>query len=99
MEQRLFEDLLDSDKVAHRTNKSKTLPVSLALHAVVAAVIVVVPILAADQMPEPAAGVKAFFVEPMAAPAPPPPPPPAPRAQVVQKVQAKPVVQDAKFVA
>ena len=99
MEKRLFEDLLDSDKVAHRTNKSKTLPVSLALHVLAAAVIVVVPILAADQMPDPAASVKAFFVEPMAAPAPPPPPPPpAPRAQVVQRV-VKPVVQNNNFVA
>jgi protein TonB len=100
MEQRLFEDLLDSDKVTHRTNKSKTLPVSLALHAIAAAVIVVVPILAADKMPEPASAVKAFFVEPMAAPAPPPPPPPpAPKAQVVQKIQPKPVVQNNNFVA
>ncbi|HVO12489.1 MAG TPA: energy transducer TonB [Vicinamibacteria bacterium] len=100
MEQRLFEDLLDSDKVAHRTNKSKTLPVSLALHILVAALIVVMPIVAADTLPEPATAVKAFFVEPMAAPAPPPPPPPpAPRAEVVHKIQPKPVPQDTKFVA
>lgn len=100
MERRLFEDLLDSDKVAHKTNQSKTLPVSLALHTLAAAVIVVVPILATDQMPEPAAAVKAFFVEPMAAPAPPPPPPPpAPRAANAPKVVAKPVVQNNNFVA
>ncbi len=100
MEQRLFEDLIDSDRVAHRTNKSKTLPVSLALHAIAAAVIVIVPILASDQMPEPASAVKAFFVEPMAAPAPPPPPPPpAPKAQAVTKVPPKPVVQNNNFVA
>lgn len=100
MEKRLFEDLLDSDKVAHRTNQSKTLPVSLALHAIAAGVIVIVPILATDQMPSPAAAVKAFFVEPMAAPAPPPPPPPpAPRAANAPKVVAKPVVQNTNFVA
>ncbi len=100
MEQRLFEDLLDSDKVAHRTAKSKTLPVSLALHVLAAALIVVLPIVAADTMPEPASAVKAFFVEPMSAPAPPPPPPPpAPAQQVVHKVQPKPVPQETKFVA
>ncbi len=100
MEQRLFEDLLDSDKVAHRTAKSKTLPVSLALHVLAAALIVVLPILAADTMPEPASAVKAFFVEPMSAPAPPPPPPPpAPAQQVVHKIQPKPVPQESKFVA
>ena len=100
MEQRLFEDLLDSDKVAHKTNQSKTLPVSLALHTLAAAVIVIVPILATDKMPEPAAAVKAFFVEPMAAPAPPPPPPPpAPRAANAPKVIQKAVVQNNQFVA
>ena len=30
MEKRLFEDLIDSDRVAHKTQQSKTLPVSLA---------------------------------------------------------------------
>jgi protein TonB len=100
MEKRLFEDLLDSDKVAHKTNQSKTLPVSMALHTLAAAVIVVVPILATDKMPEPAAAVKAFFVEPMAAPAPPPPPPPpAPRAANAPKITPKPVVQNNQFVA
>ena len=76
MEKRLFEDLIDSDRVAHRTQQSKTLPVSLLLHLIAAALIVIVPLLAADQLPDPASAVKAFFVEPMAAPPPPPPPPP-----------------------
>jgi protein TonB len=100
MEKRLFEDLIDSDRVKHRTHQSRTLPVSLALHAFAAAVIVLVPLLAADQMPEPASAVKAFFVEPMAAPvAPPPPPPPAPRAPDAPKITPKPVVQNNQFVA
>ncbi|MGE5125921.1 MAG: energy transducer TonB, partial [Betaproteobacteria bacterium] len=100
MEKRLFEDLIDSDRVKHKTAQSKTLPVSLALHAIAASVIVVVPILASDQMPEPAAAVKAFFVEPMAAPAPPPPPPPpAPRAPDAPRIAPKPVVQNNQFVA
>jgi protein TonB len=100
MEKRLFEDLIDSDRVAHRTHQSQTLPVSLALHAIVAAVIVVAPILAADQLPDPASAVKAFFVEPMAAPPPPPPPPPpAPRAANAPRVTPKAVVQNNQFVA
>jgi protein TonB len=86
MEKRLFEDLIDSDRVAHRTQQSKTLPVSLALHTIAAALIVIVPLLSADQLPDPASAVKAFFVEPMAAPAPPPPAPPAARPANAPKV-------------
>ena len=51
MEKRLFEDLIDSDRVAHRTQQSKTMPVSLVLHLIAAVLIVIVPLLAADQMP------------------------------------------------
>jgi protein TonB len=93
MERRLFEDLIDSDRVAHRTQQSKTLPVSLALHTIAAALIVIVPLLSADQLPDPASAVKAFFVEPMAAPAPPPPPPPpAPRPANAPKIIPKPTL-------
>jgi len=93
MEQRLFEDLIDSDRVAHRTQQSKTLPVSLALHTIAAALIVIVPLLSADQLPDPASAVKAFFVEPMAAPAPPPPPPPpAVRPANAPKIIPKPTL-------
>lgn len=100
MEKRLFEDLLDSDRVAHRTHQTKTMPVSFALHGIAAAVIVIVPILATDQLPESASAVRAFFVEPMAAPAPPPPPPPpAPRAASAPRVQPQQVVQTSQFVA
>jgi protein TonB len=92
MERRLFEDLIESDVVAHKTSQSKTLPVSLILHAIVLLAIVIVPILSPAEMPDPAAAVKAFFVDPVSAPAPPPPPPPpAPKAAVV-KTPPKPVV-------
>src|SRR5512142_2414094 len=99
MERRLFEDLLDSDRVAHRTHKSRTLPVSVALHVIAAALVVLVPLLAGGNLPDPASSVKAFFVEPMTAPPPPPPPPPAPRAAVVRHEAPKPVPQTSKFVA
>jgi len=99
MERRLFEDLIDSDRVAHRTQQSKTWPVSLALHTIAAALIVIVPLLSADQLPDPASAVKAFFVEPMAAPAPPPPPPPpAARPVTPPKIQPKPIAEN-QFVA
>ena len=35
MQQRLFEDLIDSDVTTHKTKQSYTLPVSIVLHAIV----------------------------------------------------------------
>ena len=101
MEQRLFEDLIDSDVAAHRTQQAKTWPVSVALHGLIAAAIIILPILQAGLLPEPASAVKAFFVEPMSAPPPPPPPPPpAPRAARPRPVAPQPVaVADDAFVA
>ena len=101
MEQRLFEDLIDSDVSAHRTQQAKTWPLSMALHGIIAAAIIILPILQMGLLPEPASAVKAFFVEPMSAPPPPPPPPPpAPRATRAPEV-APQVVQmvDNAFVA
>jgi protein TonB len=100
MRQRLFEDLIESDVVAHRTKQSYTLPVSIALHALVLLVVVVVPIITSDELPEPTSAVKAFFVEPAAPPPPPPPPPPpAPKAQVQPRAVATPVPTENKFTA
>ncbi len=81
MEQRLFQDLIESDTKRHGTRQSATMPFSAGLHALIALLVVIVPILQPAELPEPGSLVKAFFVEPAAAPAPPPPPPPpAPRA-------------------
>ena len=100
MEKRLFEDLIDSDRVKHRTRQSKTVPVSLALHLIAAGLIVLVPLLAGGQLPDPATGVKAFFAEPLAAPAPPPPPPPpAARSAIAPKVAPRVVQQQNAFIA
>ena len=101
MQQRLFEDLIESDVVAHKTKQSYTLPVSIAIHAVVLLVVLVVPILTSEALPEPSNAVKAFFVEPAAPPPPPPPPPPpAPKAATQPKVEPRPVPQEApKFTA
>jgi protein TonB len=99
MAQRLFEDLIESDVVSHKTKQSYTLPVSLLIHAIVLVVVVVVPLLTSDELPEPTSVVKAFFVEPAAPPPPPPPPPPpAPKAPVT-KVQPKPITEPPKFTA
>lgn len=88
MERRLFEDLVDSDVVRHRTAQSYTLPMSIVIHAVVLVTVVVVPLLTSAELPEPAAAVKAFFVDPQAAPPPPPPPPPpAPKAAAPRAAQ------------
>jgi protein TonB len=99
MERRLFEDLISSDVITHKTQQSRTLPVSLAVHGVLIALIFLAPILSSDELPAASTSVRAFFVEPAAAPPPPPPPPPpAPKAQVVPKVPQK-VVEDTRFTA
>jgi periplasmic protein TonB len=100
MQQRLFEDLIESDVVKHKTKQSYTLPVSIAIHALVLLFVVVVPLLTSQDLPEPTSVVKAFFVEPAAAPPPPPPPPPpAPRQQNQPKPISTPVPTENKFQA
>jgi periplasmic protein TonB len=101
MERRLFEDLIESDVVTHKTSQGKVMPVSLTLHAIALVFILVVPLLQPAELPEPAAAVRAFFVEPISAPAPPPPPPPpAPKAANAPKPIPKPVMNESpKFTA
>ena len=101
MQQRLFEDLLESDVVAHKTKQGYTLPVSIAIHVVVLLAVIVIPLLSSEQLPEPTSVVKAFFVEPAAAPPPPPPPPPpAAKAPVTPKTApTPPPITDNKFTA
>jgi periplasmic protein TonB len=100
MQQRLFEDLIESDVVKHKTKQSYTLPVSIAIHAIVLLLVVVVPLLTSQDLPEPTSVVKAFFVEPAAPPPPPPPPPPpAPKAPTPTKVQPTPPPTETKFQA
>jgi protein TonB len=100
MQQRLFEDLIESDVVKHKTKQSYTLPVSIAIHALVLLLVVVVPLLTSQDLPEPTSVVKAFFVEPAAAPPPPPPPPPpAPRQPNTPKPVSTPVPTENKFQA
>jgi len=96
-----FETLTERNSVALAEGRRRlTLPVSIAVHAVGVAAIVVIPLLLSQGMPEPAGGVRAFLVEPDVAAPPPPPPPPAPRSSAAAKVAPQAPAPDAgKFVA
>lgn len=101
-----FEQLVVSKKVKRGRTKAILLPVAAALHVIALAAVVVVPLLASEDLPQPttAGGIRAFFVEPAAAPPPPPPPPAPPKAPAVTapkptKVEAPKPVEEPKFVA
>jgi len=72
-----------------RKRHGVAMPVSMVLHAAAAAALALVPLLLADALPQPDGGVRAFFVEPIAAP-PPPPPPPPPAARAVATARVAP---------
>jgi len=97
MEQRLFEDLIDSDVAAHKTNQAKVMPLAVVLHGVAAAAIIIVPILQSGLLPE--SSISVFFAEPMSVSAPPPPPPPPVRRARARPMAARPVIQQSAFVA
>lgn len=100
MQRRLFEDLIESDVVTHKTKQGTILPLSVAIHGVLIAAVLIVPLLTSEELPEPTAAVRAFFVEaPSAPPPPPPPPPPAPKAPTAPKTPPKPVVEQPNFTA
>ena len=95
MEQRLFEDLIDSDVKKHKTQQAKVMPVAVLLHVLAGAAIIIVPILQSALLPE--SSISVFFADPISIPAPPPPPPPARRA--ARPMAARPVITAASFVA
>jgi len=80
-----------------RKRQGVALPVSFVLHAAGAVAIAIVPLLLADSLPDPSGGVRAFFVDPIAAP-PPPPPPPPPAARAAA-VRVAPKLQEAAAAA
>jgi protein TonB len=83
--------------------RSATMTVSLLLHTVILATIVLVPILVGDVLPAPSEAIRTFFVSPPTAVPPPPPPPPPPAAGVRTVTRApaapRPVEAPAQFVA
>jgi len=104
MAYKFFDNLLDTTKGPRRSKRKLTLPVSIGIHVIVLAAVLVVPLLSLPDLPEPvmSGAIRAFLVE--AAPPPPPPPPPpaaaAPRPMTVPKVQQpKPVTEVPKFTA
>ncbi|HEY8234585.1 MAG TPA: TonB family protein [Vicinamibacteria bacterium] len=88
---------LTADSPEVRGRRNVTLPVSMALHSAAAVALLVIPLLVAEEIPEPHSGVRAFLVEPLSV-APPPPPPPA-RAAAAPRVEPKPQPQSQAIVA
>ena len=105
MAYKFLDTLLDSSPGA-RTKRKLTLPVSIGIHVVVLAVVLLVPLLTFSELPEPvmSGAIRAFLVEAAPPPPPPPPPPPmaasAPRTVTQPKIeQPKPVTEEPKFTA
>ena len=104
MPYKFFDNLLES-KSGGRTKRKLTLPVSIGIHVVVLAAVLLVPLLTFSELPDPvmSSAIRAYLVE--AAPPPPPPPPPPPAASAPKPVtqpkveQPKPVVEEPKFTA
>jgi len=76
-----------------------TVPVTVALHALVLAAVVVLPLLGDEVLPSAETGRRAFFVTPTYAPAPPPPPPPPAAAQPRPRPQVAPTETPSEFTA
>jgi protein TonB len=98
----LFQSLIIAHPESAIARKSATMAVSVTVHALLVAAVVIVPILFYDVIPQPSESIlKAFFVAPAeVAPPPPPPPPPAPALRAAVKAPAPiPSAAPATFVA
>jgi periplasmic protein TonB len=98
----LFQSLIVAPPALAVGRKSATLAVSVTVHALLVAAIVIVPLFFYDAIPQPSESLlKAFFVAPTEiAPAPPPPPPPAPALRAALKTPAPvPSIAPATFTA
>jgi protein TonB len=97
-----FECLVLTTPEGHAKHRTATLSLSLAVHGVLAVLILLLPILSYDSLPAPGDAVRAFFVGPpdVAPPPPPPPPPPPAGARSLAKAPAAPTPPpSASFVA
>ncbi|MBW2258114.1 MAG: energy transducer TonB [Deltaproteobacteria bacterium] len=82
--------------------RSLTLSVSLVVHGLFVAVLLLVPLLMSETLPPPSDVIRAFFVTPSEMVPPPPPPPPPPRAApatVAARVVTPHLASPGKFVA
>src|SRR4029450_9903770 len=74
--------------------------VSIIIHGVMLAAVLLVPLMGSVDLPEPDQVVRAFFVSPVeVAPPPPPPPPPAAGPRPVAKAPAAMPTEPPRFVA
>lgn len=97
-----FECQLLSEHEGEARRRSSTFMMSLAVHAVLIALVILIPILTYDVLPAPGEATRAFFVAPSEAAPPPPPPPPPPagvRSQAKAPAAPTPPPDDAKFLA
>jgi protein TonB len=105
MTQAIFDQLLDPGWSRKRRTRGRvTLSVSIAIHAVALAALVVVPLLTLGELPElQEQALRAIFVDSTVAPPPPPPPPPPPKAMRSKAVEPETRPQErtkmAKFTA
>jgi len=82
--------------------RSLSLSVSLVVHGLMVAVLLLVPLLMSETLPPPSDLIRAFFVTPSGMVPPPPPPPPPARAAtatVAARAVAPQLARTAKFVA
>jgi len=94
----LFGQAVLGPSATQRSRRRLTLPLSAAVHTLLIAALVVVPLLSRETLPDPAASVRIFFAEPAAMP--PPPPPPLARAAGPQRPAAVHAsIQRVSFVA
>lgn len=97
-----FACLLLSHQQREAKRRSATFVMSLAVHAVLIALVILIPILTYNVLPALGEGTRAFFVAPSeAAPPPPPPPPPPAGVRSLAKTPAAPTPPptEAAFVA
>ena len=96
-----FECMLLTEQGGETKARSATLMVSLAVHLVLTALVLLIPILTYNALPAPSETARAFFVAPPEAAPPPPPPPPPAEVRAVPRASAAPIPppEEAKFVA
>jgi protein TonB len=96
-----FQSLVYSGEKRKHGSGGLTATLSLIVHVALIAVMIIVPVLLDDFLPDPDRTVRAFFVSPTGiAPPPPPPPPPAAGARKVTRAPAVPRPAEApRFVA
>jgi len=84
-----FQSLVLTEPDSLAKGRSTTVGVSLAIHGLLLACLILVPLFYEDILPPPSESLRAFFVSPAeAAPPPPPPPPPAPGPRAVPRAPA-----------